>query len=161
MSAKKHIVSLTETDRKTLKSYLRSGVHSTRFLNRVRVLLRADDGQGDPDIARHVGVSKVTAYNIRRRFATQGLQAALHEKPRSGAPRKITGQDKANVVLLACTDAPDGRTRWTNRLLADKLVEQETIPSISYKSVERILKKTNSSPGKRSSGASEPLPADS
>lgn len=99
MSAKQHIVSLTEKERETLKAYLRSGVHSTRFLNRVRVLLRADDGEGDPDIARHIGVSKVTAYNIRRRFATPGLQAALTEKPRSGAPRKLTGQDKANVVL--------------------------------------------------------------
>ena len=159
MSAKKHIVSLPDEDRETLQSYLHSGVHSTRFLNRVRVLLRADDGQGDPEIARQVGVSKVTVYHIRRRFATEGLQAALAEKPRSGAPRKFTGQDKANVVLLACTDAPDGRTRWTHRLLADKLVELETIPSISYKSVERILKKMNSSPGKSGSGASEPSPA--
>jgi transposase len=161
MSAKKHVVSLTDEERETLKSYVRGGVHSTRFLNRVRILLQADDGQGDPEIARHVGVSKVTVYNIRRRFATQGLQAALTEKSRSGAPRKLTGQDKANVVLLACTDAPGGRTRWTHRLLADKLVELKTIPSISYKSVERILKKTNSSPGKRSNGASEPSPADS
>jgi transposase len=160
MSAKNHIVSLTDEERETLKSYLRNGVHPARFLNRVRVLLRADDGQGDPEIARHVGVSKVTAYNIRRRFATQGLQVVLTEKPRSGAPRKLTGQDKANVVLLACTDAPDGRTRWTHRLLADKLVELEMIPSISYKSVERILKKTNSSPGKRNNGVSEPSPAD-
>ena len=75
MSAKKHIVSLTDEERETLKSYLRSGVHSTRFLNRVRVLLGADNGQGDPEIARNVGVSKVTAYNIRRRFAAKGLQA--------------------------------------------------------------------------------------
>lgn len=161
MSAKKHIVSLTKEERDTLKSYLRSGVHSTRFLNRVRVLLRADTGQGDPEISRNVGVSKVTVYHIRRRFATQGLQAALTEKSRSGAPRKLTGQEKANVVLLACTDAPDGRTRWTHRLLADKLVKLEMVPSISYKSVERILKKTNSSPGKRNNGASEPSPADS
>ena len=161
MSAQKHIVSLTDEERETLQSYLRSGVHSTRFLNRVRVLLRANDGQSDPEIARQVGVSKVTAYNIRRRDATEGLQAALAEKSRSGAPRKLTGQDKAHVVLLACTDAPDGRTRWTHRLLADKLVELETMPSISYKSVERILKKTNSSPGKRGSGASERSPAHS
>jgi len=161
MSAKKHIVSLTAEDRETLKAYLRSGVHSTRFLNRVRVLLRADDGQGDPDIARHVGVSKVTAYNIRRRCATQGLQAALNEQPRSGAPRKLTGQDKANVVLLACTEAPEGRQRWTHRLLADTLVELEMVPEISYKRVERILKKTNSNPGNANSGVSEPSPADS
>lgn len=161
MSAKKHIVSLTDEERETLKSYLRSGVHATRFLNRVRVLLRADDGQGDPEIARNVGISKVTAYNIRRRFATKGLQAALNEQPRSGAPRKLTGQDKANVVLLACTEAPEGRQRWTHRLLADKLVELEMVPSISYKSVERILKKTNSNPGNASNGASEPSPADS
>ena len=159
MSAKKHIVSLTDEERETLKSYVRSGVHPARFLNRVRVLLRADEGQGDPEIARNVGVSKSTPYNVRRRFATAGLQAALTEKPRPGAPRKLTGLDKANVVLLACTDAPDGRTRWTHRLLADKLVELETIPAISYKSVERILKKTNSSPGKRNNGASAPSPA--
>jgi transposase len=159
MSTKKYIVSLTDEERQTLESYLRNGVHAARFLNRVRVLLRADEGQSDAEIAGNVGICKMTAYHIRRRCATQGLQAALQDKPRSGAPRKFTGGDKANVVLLACTEAPDGRTRWTHRLLADKLVELETIPSISYKSVARILKKTNSSPGKRNNGASAPSPA--
>jgi len=143
MSAKKHIVSLTDEERETLKSYLRSGVHPARFLTRVRVLLRADTGHGDPDIALHVGLSKNAVYRIRRRWATEGLQAALTEKPRSGAPRTLTGLETANVVLLACTQAPEGRQRWTHRLLADALVALETIPAISYKSVERILKKTN------------------
>lgn len=158
MSAKKHVVSLTNEERQTLQAYLRSGVHPARFLNRVRVLLRADEGQGDPEIARHVGISSNAVYRIRRRFATEGVQAALTEKPRPGAPRQLTGHDKANVVLLACTQAPEGRHRWTHRLLADKLVELETIPAISYKSVERILKKTNSSPGRRSNGVSAPSP---
>ena len=156
MSARKHIVKLNDEDRQTLQSYLSSGIHSARFLNRVRVLLGADAGHGDPEIARQVGVTIPTVYNIRRRFATEGLAVALKEKPRPGAPRKITGADKANVVLLACTDAPDGRQRWTNRLLADKLVELEMVPSISYKSVERILKKTNLNRGKKNNGASEP-----
>lgn len=154
MSAKKHRVSLTDTERQTLKSYLRSGVHPARFLTRVRILLLADKGLGDPEIARQVGVSKSTPYNLRRRFAREGLQAALHEKPRPGAPAKFSGQDEANLAVLACTQPPEGHERWTVRLLADRLVRLEMVESISSTTVQEWLKKTNSNRGSRNSGAS-------
>ncbi len=158
MSKKIFRVSLSHEERHKLESYITTGPHPARSMNRARVLLLADQGASDPTIARTVGVCKATVFNTRRCYCTQGLQAALTEKPRSGAPRKFTGRDEANITVLACTKAPEGRQRWTNRLLADKLVELETIPAISYKSVERMLKKTNSSPGKRSSGAFDRSP---
>jgi transposase len=159
MSKKIFVVALSTTERQELAAYLTTGTHSARSITRARILVLADQRTSDPVIAQTVGVCNATVFNTRRRYCLDGLQAALTEKSRAGAPRKFTGRDEAKVTVLACTKAPDGRQRWTNRLLADKLVELETIPAISYKTVERILKKTNSSPGKRSSGASEPSPA--
>jgi transposase len=153
MSKKKFMVSLSDEDRQKLESYINTGVHSARSINRARILLLADEGKSDPQIALQVGVCKATVFNIRCRYCAEGVDVALTDKPRPGPPQQFTGRDEANLTVLACTQAPDGRQRWTNRLLADKLVELEAVPAISYKTVERMLKKTNSSPGKRSNGA--------
>jgi transposase len=86
-------------------------------------------------------VSKSTVGRIRKRYHEGGLDAALHEKARSGAPPKIDSRIEAQLTLLACSEPPDGRSKWTVRLLADKLVEMEVIESISHMCVQRVLKK--------------------
>ena len=143
MPKKKFHVSLSDNERHELTTYIQTGVHSARAINRARILCLADEGRSDPTIADQVGVCRSTVFKIRRRYCSEGLQAALEEKPRPGAPRQFTGRDEANLTTLACTDPPPGFHRWTHRLLADKLVELEMVPAISYKSVERWLKKTN------------------
>lgn len=142
MSKKKFIVSLSPTEQQTLTAYLNTGVHAARSIKRARILLLADAGHPDPAIAQTVDVCRSTVFKIRRRYCTEGLQAALVEKPRSGAPRRFTGRDEANLTALACTNPPKGYQRWTHRLLADKLVELDLVSAISYKTVERLLKKT-------------------
>ena len=144
---KLHVVSLKEQERDDLKQYLRKGKSSARSLTRARILLLADEGYDDETIAEALMVSKSTVSRIRTRYCEGGLDFALNEKPRSGAPPKIDGRIEAQLTLLACSEPPDGRSKWTVRLLADKLVEMEVIDSISHMSVQRLLKKMKLSLG--------------
>ncbi len=148
MSAKKYRVRLTKRQRKELKKLTHSGVISARKLNRARVLLLSDEARPDgrktdQEIAEVLEVSEATVVRIRRRFAQEGLEASLTEKPRPGKPRQLSGKDKAAVVALACADPPEGYARWNLRLLADKLVELELVDHISHTKVKEVLKKTN------------------
>ena len=138
-----HIVSLKEEEREELKRYLRKGKSSARSLTRARILLLADEGRDDEEIAGALTVSKSTVSRIRTRYCENGLDSALNEKSRSGAPPKIDSRIEAQLTLLACSEPPDGRSKWTVRLLADKLVEIEVVDSISHMSVQRLLKKMN------------------
>lgn len=140
-------VRLSEEDRAYLNRYLRSGKSSARSLTRSRILLLADEGHSDDEIMIFLKVSRTTVNRIRKRYCKGGLEFALHEKKRSGAPPKIDGRVEAQLTLLACSEPPEGRSKWTLRLLADKLVELEAVDSISHMSVYRLLKKTRSSLG--------------
>lgn len=144
---KLHIVSLKEEEREELKRYLRKGKSSARSQTRARILLLADEGRDDEEIVEALNVSKSTVSRIRKRYCDNGLDSALHEKARSGAPLKIDSRIEAQLTLLACSEPPDGRSKWTVRLLADKLVEMEVIDSISHMSVQRLLKKMKLSLG--------------
>ena len=148
MSRKKlYSVSLKEEDREELSQYLRRGKASARSLTRARILLLADEGRPDKEIAETLRVSKSTVNRIRKRYCEGDLDFALHEKARSGAPPKLDGKMEAQLTLLACSEPPDGRSKWTLRLLADKLVEMEVVDSISHMSVQRLLKKMKLSLG--------------
>jgi transposase len=105
------------------------------------ILLRADEGDTDPEIADDLGVHADTVRRARRRFAERGLDAALTDRPRPGAPPKLDGKQEAMVVALACTEAPQGRDRWSVRLLARRAVELEVVETVSRETVRRVLKK--------------------
>ena len=116
------------------------------------MLLRADAGGTDADIADDLGISAQTAANVRKRFAAEGPDAALTEKPRSGGPARRQGRGGGRRAgLLARAGRPDGRTA---RLLANKLVELAVVASVSEDTILRVLKKATSSRGRRSRGAS-------
>src|SRR5829696_2618230 len=131
---KKHLVNLTGSQRADLEARF-AGPLTLRQRNRVQVLPRADAGEADADIADDLGVSAQTAANIRKRFAADGLGAALTEKPRPGGPAVLDGKAEAVLIGLACSPAPDGRTTWTARLLASKLVELAVVASVSEDTV--------------------------
>jgi putative transposase len=101
-----------------------------------------NEGRSDKDIQNTLQVSRSTICRIRKRYCTEGLKFAICERPRTGAPTKIDGRVEAELVLLACSDPPEGRSRWTLELLADRVVELGTLDSISPMSVHRVLKKT-------------------
>lgn len=140
---KKYIVKLKAKERKELQQLLSKGKTSARKLNRARILLMAHEGQTDQQICESLKIAPATSANIRRRFHQEGFEAALKEKPRSGAPQKFAGKTKAKITALACSKPPEGQSRWTLRLLADRLVELDIVDEISFKSVGNILKKTN------------------
>lgn len=150
MTRRKYHVELSQDQRGTLQKLTSTGTVKVRTYKRAQMLLLADEAQGgaaksDGEIAEQVGVSSITVHRIRRRFAEEGLEAALTEKPRPGAPPKFSGKQKAEITALACADPPEGYARWSLRLLADKLVEMEIFESISHDTVGKVLKKTNSS----------------
>ena len=149
---KKYLVNLTGGERAGLEARF-AGPLTLRQRNRVQVLLRAAAGDTDADIADDLGITPHTAANVRRRFAADGLEAALTEKPRSGGPAVLDGKGEAVVIARACSPTPDGRTTWTARMLANKLVELKVVASVSEDTVLRVLEKATSSRGRRSRGA--------
>lgn len=147
MSKKTHIIILSDEERSYLESYISKGVHSSRSIKRARVLLQASLGATDKAIAIDVGYKAPSSiYNIRRRFCTEGLEFTLKDKPRSGRPVKFSGRDEAHITAIACSKAPDGRVRWTLRLLADRVVDLEIVDSTSHVTVGNVLKKSDLKP---------------
>lgn len=151
---KKYVVKLSDHERKSLEALTSKGVAKVRRVKRARILLMADEGHTDTFIAFATGAGKATVERTRKRCVLEGIEAALSEKPRPGQKRKLTEKEEAKIVALACTTPPDGRKRWSLRLLADKAIELIDHESLSYETVRRTLKKTNLSPGSINSGVS-------
>lgn len=153
MPVAKYIVELKRTERAELLELLRRGKDSARKMTRARILLKANERLIDKQIssALHVGVA--TVGRVRRRFVEEGLESALNERLRPGGRCKLTGKQEAYLIATACSKAPEGRSQWSLRLLADKVVELGFAESCSHEAVRQVLKKTKSSLGKRSSGA--------
>ena len=135
-------VQLTPEQRAELTDRLEREALNGRRRRHIQILLLADEGRTDEQIASATGASRSTVDRHRTRFAREGLEAALTDKPRSGAPAKLDGKQEAMIVALACSDAPGDRARWTAKLLANRAVELEVVESISEATVRRVLKKT-------------------
>jgi transposase len=156
-------VTLTQEERKELESMTRRGkTHARKFIH-ARALLLCDAGAEGPawnvsDVATALGVSSRAIEHLKKRFVEDGFEAALERKPREKPPREVTfdGAFEARLIALACSDAPNGRRRWTVRLLADKAVELSFAASVSHMTVQRVLKKTNLSLTSASTGRSLP-----
>ncbi|KPK78665.1 MAG: transposase [Gemmatimonas sp. SM23_52] len=151
---KTYVVELTQRERAQLLDLLRKGKARARKLRRAHILLLAHDGQTDETIARTLHLGRSTVERTRRKCVEGGLEWALNDRHRPGQPRKLDGKQEAVLVALACSDPPQGRTRWTLRLLAGRLVELGVVEEISHETVRRVLKKTTRNPGRRSTGAS-------
>jgi hypothetical protein len=148
---KKYVVELTRVERERLLKLLSSGTAPARMLNRARVLLKADadgpDRWTDERIARALDTSVATVGRVRNRFCRQGLEAALKRSlPDRVYERSLDGRAEARLIALACSEAPEGRDRWSMRLLADKAVELGIVESLSHETVRETLKKTSSVP---------------
>jgi transposase len=151
---KKYVVDLTQDEREQLHKLISAGSASARMLNRARILLKADVGkhaEGEPLIDRQIApmleTSTATVQRVRERFCRQGLDAALERSaPDRLYERSFDGRAEAHLIALACSQAPEGRERWSMRLLADKAVELGIVGSVSHETVRKTLKKTNCAP---------------
>jgi transposase len=142
-------VKLSQVERGELKVLLSGGKHASRKLKRAQILLAADAGAGDEEIARSVGVSGSTVYRTKRRFVEGNLERALSEEPRPGTERKLTGKEEALLVATACAAPPKGRARWTLDLLAGALVKLTEHKSLSRETVRRRLAENDLKPWRK------------
>jgi len=138
---KRYHINLTEEEREELYRLTTTGRHAARKVMHARILLKADEGLKDEQIAQHLDVSVCTVERVRKRCGIEGIKAALNPKKRPPGQPKLDGEGEARLVLLACSAPPDGRQRWTLHLLADKLVELEVVDSISHETVRQRLEK--------------------
>jgi transposase len=150
MPHKKYLVTLTPEERDWLTGLVSAGKRSALTITRARILLKADQADGGPawedqGIAQALDCSVRTVERVRQRFVERGPEQALGRKPqdRPSRERKFDGAAEARLIAVACSAPPEGRARWTMKLLADKLVELEVFDSVSDETVRRVLKKTS------------------
>ena len=142
---KKYIVDLADEERNRLRELVRSGKHSARRMRCGHVLLKAHAGWTDQKISEALDIGIRTVQRIRQRFVQEGMEVALGARSRKPKPyrRKLDGRQEAQLIALACSEAPEGRTRWTLRMLADRMVELCYVDTVCHETVRRVLKKTN------------------
>lgn len=151
---KKYIVRLSQQERQDLKRFISSGKRPAQLFTRARILLKADQGEegpGWPDekISQALDVTVQTVERIRKQLVEKGVDAVLNrqEYTQKVSRKKIDGDAEGHLVALSCGRPPEGRSNWSLRLLADRMVELGYLESVSYETVRKTLKKTRSSPG--------------
>ncbi len=142
-------VELNEAERTHLAALLGGGKHAARKLKRAQILMAADAGIADDDIANSVSVGGSTVYRTKRRFVEGNLEFALSEKARPGAARKLSGKEAALLVATACSSPPQGRKRWTLELLAGAMVRLTEHQGLSRETVRRRLAEDDLKPWRR------------
>jgi transposase len=143
MGAKRYVITLTDEERVQLLALTKKGRVAARRLTRAHILLQADAGTTQDAIAAALHIGRATVVRICRRFIEEGLEAALRDRSRPGAQRKLDGKQEAFLIALACSPPPEGRKSWTMQLLANQLVELRVVEAISDETVRRTLKKTS------------------
>jgi hypothetical protein len=146
---KRYRVTLTESERSDLRKLVSVGKTAAQKLVRARILLLADQAEGgssksDPEIVASLGCGRASIERIRKQFVDEGLEAALNPKPSQRVfERKLDGKAEAHLIALACGAPPEGRSRWTLRLLSDQMVVLDYVESVSHETIRRVLKKTS------------------
>ena len=151
---KMYTIHLPDSEQQMLVDLVNKGVRSAREINRARILLLSNEGMIDKEIVAVLGVAEATVQRIRERYCKDGLTGALKEHSRRGRPLLLDDKGEATLIALTCSDPPQGRTLWTMRLLADKMVELNVVDAICDETIRLHLKKINSNPGKNDTGKS-------
>jgi hypothetical protein len=150
---KKYRVTLTAEEREQLVALVSKGKAAARALTHARILLKTDEAEDGPAwtdaaVCTALDVGLCTVMRVRERFVEEGLEAALRPRPSAYVqPRKLDGHLEAQLITLACSEAPEGHARWSLRLLADRMVQLGYVEAVSHEAVRQTLKKTRSSRG--------------
>jgi len=141
---KKYIVKLSPEERDELQAMISSGKHSAKKILRGRVLLKTDDSWPDRKIAEALEIHVITIERMRQQFVEEGFESFMTRR-KSGRKylRKLDGKQEAQLTTIACSQPPEGRARWTLRLLADRMVQLDYVESVSHETVRQVLKKMN------------------
>lgn len=140
-------IELTSEQRKSLRKIVRIGRNKAKVITHAHILLKSDEGKTDKEIADLLYIGEETVRRVRQRYCHDGLELALHGKPYPKGEPSLTDEQEAYLVALACSDPPEGRSRWTVELLTERMMSDQVVESISREKVRLTLKKTNSSLG--------------
>lgn len=146
---KRYRVTLTESERQELQTLVSTGKAAARRLVRARILLLADQAEGgpakaDPEIVDSLGCGRATVERVRQQFVEEGLDQAISPRPTARTyERRLDGKAEAHLVAMACGTPPEGRARWTLRLLADRMVALGHVEAVAHETVRQTLKKTS------------------
>lgn len=149
----KYVINLTAEDRQQLEQLISSGIAPARALTHARILLKSDSHAGGPNwsyqqICEALEVAPLTVMKVRKRYAQEGLAAAIYrKKPEREYPHCLDGEAEAHLIALCCSEPPEGRERWTLRLLRSQMVALEYVEAVSHESIRTTLKKRNLSLG--------------
>jgi transposase len=148
MANEKHEVHLKEEERRKLLGIVSKGRNKAVVIQRAHILLKVDEGKTDAEISQRVYSSEQTIRRIRLRFAQEGLQAALEDKPHPATGSELDEKQEARIIALACSEPPAGQARWTLELLTKEVLKDGIVTHISAETVRLLLKKTNSNLGR-------------
>jgi len=147
-------VTLSESERASLHTFIHAGKANARTFTRARILLKAYEGWTDEQICAAFDVSRNTSIRVRQVYLDDGLEGVLHDKRQRRYRKALSGGQAAHLVAIACSPAPDGHDHWTVRLLAGKAVELGFVESFSPETIRQLREKTCVIPGNTNSGAS-------
>ena len=154
----RYTIKLTKPEVAELMSIINKGAHTSQTFRTAYILLNCDEGEysekvTNEQISKVLKIGMRTIDRVKKRFIDNGLEAALERKPTTRVyENKVDGDVEAKLIALCCGDPPEGRSKWSLRLLADKMIELEHVDYISHVTVREVLKKTNLSPGRRKGG---------
>ena len=156
MPAKRYIVTLTKNEKILLNEIINKGKHNSQKRKRAQALLFADENYTDEMIAERTGMSRRGLEQLRQRFVEEGFDVTLAGKPHGHRSKVLSGEDEARLIALVCGPKPDGRTRWTLRLLEGtwKTLAHTDVKTVSYETIRRTLKKTKLNLGEPRNGVS-------
>lgn len=149
MVNKKYIVRLTDREYNFLQKFVSSGKHSAREVRRARILLQSDRNKADEEIHDVLDVSTRTIQRTREKYVTDGLDKALYEPPRPGQPKRLSPSQEAQIIAIACSDAPEGRNCWTLELLRNEALKRGIVDTISTGPIRILLKEHKLKPWKK------------
>lgn len=144
---KKPRVQLTMQQVEFLRDFKKGEERSLREINRANILLLLHKGKGSKEIEDFLDVGRNTVSRTKQKFLRQGMEAALEEEPRPGQPKKYEQRHEAEIIALACSNAPEGRERWTLSLLEEAARKKRGMKTITRESIRLMLKKTSASHG--------------
>ena len=142
---KKYTVKLLEREQAQVQSLVKKGTSKARTYTRARILLLANAGKKDKEICLRFGIDRSVVHDVRKHYVEGGLQRALYDLPRPGQKRKLTGEQEAQVVAIACTDAPKGYVRWTMDLLTEAVNKKMGVV-IGRTAVWKVFLRNNTKP---------------
>ena len=148
MANEKHEVHLKEEERRKLIGIVSKGRNKAVVIQRAHILLKVDEGKTDAEISQMLYVSEQTIRRTRQRYAQEGMQSALEDKPHPATGSELDEKQEARIIALACSEPPAGQARWTLELLTQEVLKDGIVTHLSPETVRLLLKKTNSNLGR-------------